>query len=35
MNPELLLTFLRDNGLITELQFADLLEEQSRTGRPI
>ena len=35
MNPDLLLTFLRDNGLITELQFADLHEEQSRSGRPI
>jgi type IV pilus assembly protein PilB len=35
MNPELLLSFLRDNGFIDEMQLADLLEEQLRTGRPI
>jgi type IV pilus assembly protein PilB len=35
MNPELLLSFLRDNGLITDLQMAELLEEQSRSGKPV
>jgi len=35
MNPEMLLSFLRDNGIINELQMADLLEEQARTGKPI
>jgi type IV pilus assembly protein PilB len=35
MNPEMLLSFLRDNGIITELQMTDLLDEQSRTGKPI
>jgi type IV pilus assembly protein PilB len=35
MNPEMLLTFLRDNLVINELQMADLLEEQTRSGKPI
>jgi type IV pilus assembly protein PilB len=35
MNPEMLLSFLRDNGRITDLQFTELSEEQSRTGQPI
>ena len=35
MNPEMLLAFLRDNGVIDEMQMADLLEEQSRSGKPI
>ena len=35
MNPEMLLSFLRDNGIIDELQMTDLLDEQSRTGKPI
>ncbi len=35
MNAEMLLSFLRDNAVIDELQFTDLLEEQSRSGRTI
>ncbi len=35
MNPQMLLSFLRDNGIITELQMTELQEEQSRTGKPI
>jgi len=35
MNAELLLSFLRDNGKIEDLQMAELLDEQSRTGKPI
>ena len=35
MNPEMLLSFLRDNGIIDQLQMTDLLEEQSRSGKPI
>jgi len=35
MNPEMLLSFLRDNGIIDEMQMADLLEEQIRSGSPI
>ncbi len=35
MNPELLLTFLRDNGKIEDMQMTELLDEQSRTGKPI
>ena len=35
MNPEMLLSFLRENGVIDELQHTDLLEEQSRSGKPI
>jgi type IV pilus assembly protein PilB len=35
MNPEMLLAFLRDNGVIDELQMADLQDEQSRTGKTI
>jgi type IV pilus assembly protein PilB len=35
MNPEMLLSFLRDNAIITEDQVTELHDEQSRTGRPI
>ena len=35
MNPELLLAFLRENGLIDDMQFTELLEEQMRSGKPI
>ena len=35
MNPEMLLSFLRDNGIMDQLQMTDLLEEQSRSGKPI
>jgi type IV pilus assembly protein PilB len=35
MNPEMLLAFLRDNGIIDELQSSDLRDEQSRSGKPI
>ncbi|HUB67112.1 MAG TPA: ATPase, T2SS/T4P/T4SS family [Candidatus Methylacidiphilales bacterium] len=35
MNPEMLLSFLRDQGLVSDLQMGELLEEQSRTGKPI
>ena len=35
MNPEMLLTFLRDNLVINDLQMADLLEEQTRSGKTI
>jgi type IV pilus assembly protein PilB len=35
MNPELLLSFLHDNGIIDQLQVEALREEQSRTGKPI
>jgi len=35
MNPEMLLSFLRDNSRITDLQMTDLIEEQSRSGKPI
>jgi type IV pilus assembly protein PilB len=35
MNPEMLLSFLRDHGLVSELQMSELIEEQSRTGKPI
>ena len=35
MNSEMLLGFLRDNGVIDENQLGDLLEEQMRTGKPI
>src|ERR1700691_1496370 len=35
MNPEMLLSFLRDNNHISELQMNELLEEQSRSGRTI
>jgi type IV pilus assembly protein PilB len=35
MNPEMLLSFLRDSGTITDLQMTELLDEQSRTGKPI
>ncbi len=35
MNPDMLLAFLRDNGIIDETQYGDLLEEQMRTGKAI
>jgi type IV pilus assembly protein PilB len=35
MNPEMLLAFLRDNSVIDETQYFDLLEELERTGKPI
>src|SRR5471032_1000417 len=35
MNPEMLLTFLRDNGAIDEFQLSDLRDEQSRSGKNI
>jgi type IV pilus assembly protein PilB len=35
MEPEMLLTFLRDNGVIDENQMVDLQDEQSRNGKPI
>src|SRR5260221_14056489 len=35
MNPEMLLSFLRDNGVIDETQMTELLEEQSRSGKSI
>ncbi|PAW77531.1 MAG: pilus assembly protein PilB [Verrucomicrobia bacterium Tous-C9LFEB] len=35
MNPSLLLSFLKDNGYITEEQFTELGDEQSRSGKRI
>ncbi len=35
MNPEMLLSFLRDNGIIDEVQLSDLRDEQSRSGKSI
>jgi type IV pilus assembly protein PilB len=35
MNPEMLLSFLRDNDKIDDLQMTDLLEEHARSGKPI
>jgi type IV pilus assembly protein PilB len=35
MNPEMLLSFLRDNAVIDEDQMNDLRDEQSRTGKTI
>ena len=35
MNSEMLLSFLQDNDKITDLQMSDLLDEQSRSGKPI
>jgi type IV pilus assembly protein PilB len=35
MNPEMLLSFLRDNSIITETQLSDLRDEQLRSGRSI
>ena len=35
MNPEMLLSFLRDNGIIDEVQLSDLRDEQTRTGKSI
>jgi type IV pilus assembly protein PilB len=35
MNPEMLLNFLLENGIIDSVQFEELRDEQSRTGKPI
>jgi len=35
MNPEMLLSFLKENGIIDEVQMTDLLDEHSRTGKTI
>jgi type IV pilus assembly protein PilB len=35
MKPESLLTFLRDNGKIDEEQMTEMLDEQTRSGKPI
>src|SRR5260221_1834357 len=35
MNPEMLLSFLRDNGVIDETQMTELIEEQSRSAKSI
>ncbi|HEV3272283.1 MAG TPA: GspE/PulE family protein [Candidatus Methylacidiphilales bacterium] len=35
MNPEMLLAFLRDNGVIDDIQLSDLRDEQTRTGKSI
>jgi len=35
MNPEMLLSFLRDNEVIDEFQLADLRDEQLRSGKSI
>jgi len=35
MNPEMLLNFLRENGIIDEMQVSELYEEQVRTGKTI
>jgi len=35
MNPEMLLSFLKDNGIIEEVQMTDLLDEHSRSGKTI
>jgi type IV pilus assembly protein PilB len=35
MDKEMLLNFLRDNGVINDTQFGDLIEEQMRTGKAI
>ena len=35
MNPEMLLAFLLENGVIDSVQSEDLRDEQSRTGKPI
>jgi type IV pilus assembly protein PilB len=35
MNPETLLIFLRDNGIITDDQLVELQDEQLRGGKPI
>ena len=35
MNPELLLTFLRDNLKIDQAQMTEMLDEHARTGKPI
>ena len=35
MNPEMLLSFLRENGIIDDVQMSDLQDEQSRSGKNI
>jgi len=35
MNTEMLLAFLRDNGVIDETQYGDLVEEQMPSGKQI
>ena len=35
MNPEMLLSFLRENGVIDDGQFEEMRDEQSRSGKPI
>jgi type IV pilus assembly protein PilB len=35
MNSEMLLAFLRDNGVIDDVQYTELLEEHGRSGKPI
>jgi len=35
MNPEMLLSFLRDNGIIEEAQMGELRDEQLRSGKTI
>ena len=35
MKPESLLTFLRDNSKIDEEQMSEMLDEQTRSGKPI
>ena len=35
MNPEMLLVFLRDNGVIDDDQMSELRDEQSRGGKPM
>ena len=35
MNPEMLLAFLLESGVIDSVQSEDLRDEQSRTGKPI
>ncbi len=35
MDPEMLLTFLRDNGVIDDTLMSELQDEQSRSGKPI
>jgi len=35
MNPEMLLSFLRDNAIIDDAQYEEMRDEQSRSGKPI
>jgi type IV pilus assembly protein PilB len=35
MKPEMLLTFLRDNGRISDMEMSDLQDEQLRNGKPV